>query len=118
MRVHDLKNAEGRIYAFEVANHTIGRSGALLIVESIPGVQVVRRPLRWSWFREETFCEFDIDGRRFSIWEPFGDSSRYWIGPEPPEPCKEIDIVRAAFLQARPWPIWSFGWRAAFRRRQ
>ena len=103
MLVHDLKDSQGRVFAFEVPNFVLGRSGAVAIVRSIPRVRLIRGPVRWSWFREESFCEFKVDSRRFVIWEPFGDNSRYWVGPEPPAWCEEVDVVRRAFLRARPW---------------
>jgi hypothetical protein len=53
-----------------------------------------------SWFREEQFCEFEVEGQRFVIEEPYGDNSRYWIGPEPPAWCEQIGVVRDAFVVA------------------
>ncbi|GGA00902.1 hypothetical protein GCM10011408_22410 [Dyella caseinilytica] len=35
------------------------------------------------------------------MWEPFGDNSRYWIGPEPVHWCPQIDVVRHAFAKRR-----------------
>jgi hypothetical protein len=102
MRVHDLTDAQGRVFAFEVSNAVIGRGGACLIVSQIPGSQIVRGPRSWSWFREEQLCEFDVEGRRFVILEPFGDNSRYWVGPVPPQWCEQVDVVRNAFAQANP----------------
>ncbi len=67
------------------------------VVETIPGANVVRRPKFLSWFREEEFCKFVVDGKKFVAWEPYGDSSRYWIGPEPIEPLPETQRVRDAF---------------------
>lgn len=66
---------------------------------------VLRGPARLSAFREEQFCEFEVEGQRFIVWEPFGDNSRYWVGPEPAVWCKEVDVVRAAFRRARPWKV-------------
>ena len=49
--------------------------------------------------------EFSLDDIRYEIWEPFGDSSRYWIGPariDPAEvvPTAEVVRVRDAFARA------------------
>jgi hypothetical protein len=101
MRTYDLQDAQGRIFAFEVANAGIGRRGAVAIVRTIPGVRIVRSPRPFSGFREEEFCEFEVNGRRFVIMEPFGDNSRYWVGPEPAVWCEETGLVREAFVRAR-----------------
>ena len=100
MRVHDLRDGQGRVFAFEVANIIIGRGGACVIVNQIPGCRILRGPGLLSWLREDQFCEFEIDGRRFVIQEPFGDNSRYWIGLEPPVWCEQVDVVRNAFVDA------------------
>jgi hypothetical protein len=100
MKVHDLKDNDGRIYAFEVSNGLLGRKSAIKIVEAIPGVQISRRPHLFDG--EEEFGEFKLGGVIFKIWEPFGDNSRYWIGPEPPIWCEQVSIVREAFIQHKP----------------
>ena len=59
-------------------------------------------------------------GQRFLVEEPFGDNSRYWIGPEPPVWCEQIDVVRRAFLNANSFMALargSFGlWKRSARR--
>jgi hypothetical protein len=111
MRVHDLVDREGRVFAFEVSNAVIGRGGACTIASEVHGSTLVRGPRFWSWLREEEFCEFDVNGQRFVIEEPFGDNSRYWIGPEPPVWCGEVDAVRRAFASAN---AFSAGARGSF----
>jgi hypothetical protein len=103
MRVHDLIDETGRVFAFEVSNTIIGRRGACAIVNQIRGSKILRGPRFFSWFREDQFCAFEVNGQRFVIEEPFGDNSRYWIGPEPPLWCEQVDAVRQAFLEANPF---------------
>jgi hypothetical protein len=103
MKTFDLYDKDGRLHAFEVNNALLGRRGLLAVVKRIPGATIIRRPLPlFSWFREEVFCEFSIGDRKFVAWEPFGDSSRYWIGTEPPGWCAELPLVRDAFSQWKP----------------
>jgi hypothetical protein len=104
MNVYDLHDDEGRDFAFEIANSIIGRRGVCRVVSRIPGVTLLRRPLTFlSWFRESTFCEFELEGVRFSADEgPWGDSSRYWIGPEPPRSVPQLQLVRRAFVDYMP----------------
>ena len=100
MRVYDLTDEQGRLYAFEVANVLLGRRGVCSVASTIPGATIVRKPRLFSG--EEEFCEFEVDGQRFRAWEPFGDNSRYWIGPEPPTWCPQVERVRVAFLRHKP----------------
>jgi len=63
----------------------------------VPGINITKTPKRiFSWFREDEFCEFSLNGVLFKVWEPFGDSSRYWIGPDDKSWHPEIDIVRSS----------------------
>lgn len=100
MRIRDVTDREGRAFAFEVDNSFCDRSRVCRIAASIPGATIVRRPRFLSSLRVEVFCEFEIEGVRFLAWEPFGDNSRYWIGPEPARWVSQIAIVREAFLRA------------------
>jgi hypothetical protein len=42
-------------------------------------------------------------GREYIVWEPFGDNSRWWIGPEQTsvEPVSLVDIERAVANRSR-----------------
>jgi hypothetical protein len=42
MRVHDLIDCQGRVFAFEVANTIMGRGGVCVIVNRIRGSRLVR----------------------------------------------------------------------------
>ena len=101
MRIYDLTDEQGRVYAFEVGNGLLGRRGVCRVAESIPGASIIQRPRLFSG--EDEFCEFEVDGRRFKAWEPFGDNSRYWIGPEPPTWCPQVEHVRMAFVRHKPF---------------
>lgn len=99
MTVYDLKDEDGRIFAFEIKN--IGRQALYEIVCTIPNAHIIRAPKLLSEFKEDEFCEFEIDGQKFRALEPFGDNSRYWIGPEPPKWCKLVELVREAFISRK-----------------
>ena len=95
MKLYDLKDGSGRTFAFEVGN--FGRHRACRFVGKIPGVIILRRQRHFQFSSEDEFCEFQLEGQRFVIWEPYGDNSRYWVGPKPPEWCPEVERVRDAF---------------------
>lgn len=100
MEIYDLRDEQGRLYAFEIPNHRIGRRGVCRVIGRIPGAEVLRRPKLLSWLREEEFCEFRLGGVRFVAWEPYGDNSRYWIGPQTrTSAAPELSAIRAAFAR-------------------
>ncbi len=100
MRTYPIENEFGELHAFEIDNFRIGRSGTAKIIEGVPGVVMLRKPKKLlSWFREEVFCEFKLNGVHFQIDEPYGDNSRYWIGQkEVGGWCPELDTIHKAFL--------------------
>lgn len=100
MRLYEIRDAEGRVFAFELDNSSVGRSRVLETIATVPGARIKRKPKLFSWLREEVFCEFEVDGIDFVAWEPFGDNSRYWIGPEPARWTPQIEPVREAFVRA------------------
>lgn len=103
MRVYDLLDTEGRVFAFEIDSFPIGRKGVVRVVSSIPGTSVKPQPRNSN---RDDFCEFVVAGRVFVASEPWGDNSRYWIGPNPAVWCEELRLVRQAFSDRGPWP-WS-----------
>jgi len=81
VRVYELRNETGDLFAFEVDVSWGGRRRVCAVVRRIPEAKLRQAPRFLSWFREETFCRFELDGTEFEICEPFGDNSRYWVGP-------------------------------------
>jgi hypothetical protein len=102
MKIYDLRNEQGELYAFEIPNGQITRPGVARIVRRIPGATLLRAPRYFQWRSPEEFCEFTVGPVRFVALEPYGDSSRYWIGPQPIRavPVPELAVVRAAFAAA------------------
>jgi len=103
MDIYDLRDAEGRIVAFEVENSSLGRHGACRVADKIPRARLLRRQRHFAWSGRDDFCEFELDGITFVIEEPFGDNSRYWVGPKPPEFVPQITVVRDFFARAGLW---------------
>ena len=104
MKVYDLKDAEGRVVAFEVDNIILGRRGLCRVIRNIPGATLLREPVSvLSWFRESEFCEFEMGGVRFSADEgPWGDDSRFSVGPKPRRWVPQLEAVRQAFVDHEP----------------
>ncbi len=109
MKTHDLTDQYGRIFAFEVTS-TLGPVGVRKIIESIEGVKILKSYGYFSICRDETRCEFELNGKVFHVWEPWGDNSRYHIGPKEQGYYPEINVIRETFIKSRrPFFIY-FGW--------
>ena len=103
MKVELHPHDDGTLSSFMVDNVFLGRRGFVRVVEKIPGARITRRPRKLlSWFREDSFCEFEINGAKFVAEEPYGDNSSYWVGSK--EQCEELRIVIAKFHKQR-WPF-------------
>jgi hypothetical protein len=62
------------VFAFEVKNLISSALGPpCRIASAILSARTVRQPKWLSLFREEVFCQFELDGITFVAWEPFGD---------------------------------------------
>lgn len=100
--VHDSYDTGGRLMSFEVDSIYFDRGSVARIVAGIPGVHMRRWPKsRFSWLREERFCEWELGGVIFGASEPFGDNSRYWIAPMMPKGwAPQTEQLRNAFVHA------------------
>lgn len=84
MRVHPVVKRNGEIVAFEVENLLVGTRQIAKILSAEPLVTEVKA--RVPFTREGApLLRFTLGGESFIVDEPYGDSSRYWIGPENPE---------------------------------
>jgi len=100
MKIFETTDSEGRLVAFEISNYWLGRRAACRIVKSLPGVRMHRESNGHFWESEEDFCQFELGGARFTIWEPWNDSSRYRIHPVEPGPYTELVLIRDAFARS------------------
>ena len=103
MRIYDIRDSDGRVVAFEVPNFFLGRRGACRVVRAIAAARILRTPRRFRLFDDEEFCEFELEGEQFVLYEPYGDNTRYWIGPKQPRWVPQLSIVREAFERAGLW---------------
>ena len=101
MKTSPILDENGKLHAFDIENLKITRKGTIKIINKIPGVKILRKPKLFSLFKQEEFFEFDLNGIQFVIWEPYGDSSTYWIGKKGGGGwCKEIETIQQAFQSA------------------
>lgn len=97
-----VDTASGVEYAFEIENVYISVGEAVSLLRRVPGVSNVRARKPFAGDAELRVA-FDYRGNACAIIEPFGDNSRFWIGPADPELTKlDLSPLRSAFTAHRP----------------
>jgi|MudIll2142460700_1097286.scaffolds.fasta_scaffold348822_2 hypothetical protein len=105
MRIFDLRNEAGEVHAFEIRNLFVSRRRACRIAASVPGAEMLHA--KKSWSADDLFCVFRLGSRVIEITEPFGDSSRFLVGGNPPGWSDELSKVREVFARE---PILTLPW--------
>jgi hypothetical protein len=95
MRTYPIKDDAGVLYAIEINAQLFGRRLARLLGQ-LEGVSNVRRR-RWWVGSPDVHLRFLYHGREYIVSEPFGDNSRWWVGPDDAngEHVSLADIERA-----------------------
>lgn len=97
-----LSKDKARSTAFEVENAYIAASTIAQLLQQVEGVTEVqpRKKLSGS---SDVHVEFKYRGQPYIVWEPYGDSSRYWIGPKDGvEAGGDSTAIEQAFKRYRP----------------
>ncbi|MCC5867637.1 MAG: hypothetical protein JJU27_03915, partial [Gammaproteobacteria bacterium] len=79
MRTHPILREDGSMLAFEIGNTFITLAVISKILYTVRGVSSVRPG------GADDRLVFEFEGESCVVNEPFGDNSRYWIGPAFPE---------------------------------
>jgi len=83
VRIDDLRDGAGCLFAFEVSSW-LGRYGTLQVARTIPGVRIVREPRAWfSWWGDDTFLEFEVEGVTFVAWRRTVMAANTGLAPSP-----------------------------------
>ena len=98
MKTFPIHDNQGRLLAFEINNLFISRRRTIHILKSIEGVEITYRRFPFARDSSDVFCKFLFDGQEYIAMEPWGDSSRYWIGPEPPQHLPLFEKILTAFI--------------------
>jgi hypothetical protein len=102
MNTYPLYNPDGRMFAFEIEIVYIGVKKIAKLLNSCDGVSDIR--VRKIFGADsDIHIDFLYAGNAFIVWEPYADSSRYWIGPKD-DANKQIDFgpIESVFRQYRP----------------
>jgi hypothetical protein len=102
MNTYEITDKDGTAFAFENENVYITPRKIAKLFTSTGGVTKVRiRKLLDSG--NENRLEFEYLGGNFVVWEPYGDNSRYWIGPkDAKERLPQIAAIERIFEKYKP----------------
>lgn len=91
-----------RVVAFEIDSVYVSRRTIAKLLKQIEGVADIRLGGRFG-SSNDIRVEFKYLDRDYIVWEPFGDNSRYWVGPRDlRERVTHIDELQAAFGRYKP----------------
>ena len=110
MKTYPIKRDDGTLSAFEVTSGWVTFRPLYAILTSVPGVTGVVRQ-----FLKDDRVSFSYNSVPFVVYESFGDSSRYWIGPtDPANYHGDVEPLHNAFRRyRRPMlRVWDFIWRS------
>lgn len=93
MNTYPLTLENGTVYAFELENTYIRPRKVAEILAEIDGVTNIKLRKLFS-SSSDTHVKFKYRNKDFMVWEPYGDSSRYWIGP-----INESDEISVSSLE-------------------
>jgi len=80
MRTYPIKDETGRLFALEVDVVFCGVRDLVKVIATAEGVTDAKAG-RPSSGERDVRATFRYQGDEFAVVEPFGDNSRYWIGP-------------------------------------
>jgi len=105
MKTYPLKREDGQIFAFEIRGAGLWTGSLARLLERVPGVANVRRVRS-----EDNRLAFEVNGEPFVVWEPWGDNSRYWVGPvDTSVTLGNASALESHLRQASAWFEWP--WR-------
>ncbi len=110
MKINRLLNDQGEFRCFEIDNTTISRSGMAKVVAQLTNVKVTHFP---RFYDDEVFCELELNGHKFEISEPYGDSTTYDV-VAPSFPLPEMELIAKHFESATPIKGGDLGQRLFF----
>ena len=81
MNTYPIRNVDGQTVAFEIENVYVNVGQVVALLRVIANVTDIRVRKLFSPV-DDIHIEFVYMGNEFIVLEPFGDNSRYWIGPK------------------------------------
>ena len=101
MDVYYFYRNDGSLSGFEIENIYITLREIVKLLESVEEVANIKRR-RLFGRPMDIHVTFTCFGKDCVVWEPYGDSSRYWIGANNEEEVVDLDAIAKAFSDHRP----------------
>jgi len=103
MKTYTQRNEEGKLVGIEIANSFISSHGMSRFIQRIKGSEMLQ--IRSLFSADEIHVRFKFAGVKFIVWEPYGDNSRLWVGPDDDESVseKELAELRNCFEHTKRW---------------
>ena len=102
MKIYPLEDKNGCKIGFEIESSYISLRKIVEILSTVDKVSKIqtRRLFERS---NGKHIEFEFEGEWFVVMEPFGDNSRYWIGPkDKPKISINLSDIENAFEEYSP----------------
>lgn len=104
MKTRPILRADGSVFAFEIPI-PFTTWGLLRLLRSIEGVSDVKEPSALTL--EHRLVFFKFHGEPCVVTEEYGDSDRYWVGPENPKSSElDMTLLHQAFQAYRGTALW------------
>ncbi len=104
MKTYPLLNDADQMTGFEISSLFFPSSASVSrFFEKCPGVQVTRRRKLFE-SGNEVHAELEFEGGTLIVWEPFGDNSRFWIGPKEESETTSDSLQRLHDFVSSNWP--------------
>jgi hypothetical protein len=103
VKTYPIVDKTGRLFAFEIDLIGVPPIWIARLLREVDGVTEVRKRRPFSRSGDcDIKVEFKYLNQDFIVWEPWGDSSRYWIGPkEAADGTPDISNLERAFRRFR-----------------
>jgi hypothetical protein len=100
-----VDESTGVMFAFEVDNAYISLSMIVRLLNQVAGLENVR-PCAPFRRRDHRLANFTFRGQEYAVVEPFGDNSRYWIGPTAEDGhFADVRAIESRFKDHLPSPL-------------
>ncbi|KZC39906.1 hypothetical protein RHOFW510R12_01280 [Rhodanobacter sp. FW510-R12] len=97
-----MRNDSGQVVAFEIDNIYASRRTICKLLQAVDGVTDVALASAFGG-SDDVRVRFDFHNRQYVVVEPFGDNSRYWVGPANNDsPSESVAPLERAFSVYRP----------------
>ncbi len=101
MVVHKLYKDE-IFFAFELDCIYVSLKKIEELLNQVDSVSEVKGRKLFSQETEDEHLSFKYKDHEFIVWEPFGDNSRYWIGPRDEKGVISVDDIALKFIYYSP----------------